>query len=210
MSVNLARKDEVGRISLTKEVSPIREYAPEHIAYEQDSPKAIKSVMPEHIKLEAMTEGNTGTNTDDVNVSVVHVDNTPATVNEIDINNCMNIVVDNIERADNIVQEKFINDFYRQVKRKRRAIKKQNRKELETTGKIALALLGLGILVGVSTFSLALLSDAMIAEVAEESKEAIAEFISNVMVLGAGETGLAWVASLFAFIVGWVKDDLWV
>lgn len=208
MSVNLARKDEVGRISLTKEVPPIREYAPEHIAYEQDSPKVIKGVTPERIKLEATSEGNI--DTDDANVSVVHVENTLTTINEIDVNNCMNIVVDNIERVGNIVQEKFINDFYRQVKRKRRVIKKQNRRELETTGKIALALLGLGVLVGVSTFSLALLGDAMIAEVAEESKEAITELITKVAILGVVATGMALVASLFVFIVGWVNDDLWM
>lgn len=207
MSVNLARKDEVGRISLTKEVSPIREYAPEHIAYEQDSSKAIKSVTPEHIELEVKSKGNI--DTDDVNVSVVHVKNAPATINEVDINNCMNIVVDNIERADNIVQEKFINDFYKQVKRKRKVIKKQNRKELETTGKIALACLGLGVFICVLTFLLIPLGNIMISN-AEESKEVITEFIAKTQVLGAVATVMAWVASLFAFIVGWVKDDLWV
>ena len=84
-------------------------YTPEHIAYEPDAPEQSA----------------------DIDVSVVHAENAPAVVEKPDLNVYMNELLEGIENADADTREKFMNEFLKAAKMKKKSIKKHGNELLD-------------------------------------------------------------------------------
>ena len=74
----------------------------EHIAYEPDAPEQSA----------------------DIDVSVVHAENAPAVVEKPGLNVYMNELLEGIENADADTREKFMNEFLKAAKKKKKSMKK--------------------------------------------------------------------------------------
>ena len=77
-------------------------YTPEHIAYEPPAPNQAA----------------------DIDVAVVHAENAPAVVAKPDLNICMTELLEGIENADADTREKFMNEFLKAAKKKKRSMKR--------------------------------------------------------------------------------------
>ena len=97
-------EESIQRSSLTTTAAPdkLPSYTPEHIAYEPDAPD----------------QGA------DIDVSVVHAENAPAVVEKPDLNVYMNELLEGIENADADTREKFMNEFLKAAKKKKKSMKK--------------------------------------------------------------------------------------
>ena len=97
-------EESIQRSSLTTTAAPdkLPSYTPEHIAYEPDAPE----------------QGA------DIDVSVVHAENAPAVVEKPDLNVYMNELLEGIENADADTREKFMNEFLKAAKMKKKSMKK--------------------------------------------------------------------------------------
>lgn len=60
----------------------------------------------------------------DIDVSVVHAENAPAVVEKPDLNVYMNELLEGIENADADTREKFMNEFLKAAKKKKKSMKK--------------------------------------------------------------------------------------
>ena len=100
-------EESIQRSSLTTTAAPnkLPSYTPEHIAYEPDAPEQSA----------------------DIDVSVVHAENAPAVVEKPDLNVYMNELLEGIENADADTREKFMNEFLKAAKMKKKSIKKHGR-----------------------------------------------------------------------------------
>ena len=115
-------------VNLTKPFQG-REYTPVHLMDEEESiqrsslttaaPDKLPSYTPEHIAYEpdAPEQGA------DIDVSVVHAENAPAVVEKPDLNICMTELLEGIENADADTREKFMNEFLKAAKKKKRSMK---------------------------------------------------------------------------------------
>ena len=116
-------------VNLTKPFQG-REYTPVHLMDEEESiqrsslttaaPDKLPSYTPEHIAYEpdAPEQGA------DIDVSVVHTENVPAVVEKPDLNVYMNELLEGIENADADTREKFMNEFLKAAKMKKKSMKK--------------------------------------------------------------------------------------
>ena len=95
-------EDSIQRSSLTASSEKLPSYTPEHIAYEPPAPNQAA----------------------DIDVAVVHAENAPAVVAKPDLNICMTELLEGIENADADTREKFINEFLKAAKQKKRAMKR--------------------------------------------------------------------------------------
>ena len=97
-------EESIPRSSLTTTAAPdkLPSYTPEHIAYEPDAPEQSA----------------------DIDVSVVHAENAPAVVEKPDLNVYMNELLEGIENADADTREKFMNEFLKAAKKKKKSMKK--------------------------------------------------------------------------------------
>ena len=143
MSVCLTKKPI--RENLTEPT--MREYTPEHIAVESAPPKPLPSYTPKHIRPEVMPEDEPRKAS--IKVSVVKVENAPAVI-DTQLDMCMTTVLDSFDSA-NEDTEGFLNDFYKRFRRKRRELRKrrrqekwENRRHLGGCARLALISLGLG------------------------------------------------------------------
>lgn len=106
-------EESIQRSSLTTTAAPdkLPSYTPEHIAYEPDAPD----------------QGA------DIDVSVVHAENAPAVVEKPDLNVYMNELLEGIENADADTREKFMNEFLKAAKMKKKSMKKNETSPFEET-----------------------------------------------------------------------------
>ena len=97
-------EESIQRSSLTTTAAPdkLPSYTPEHIAYEPDAPDQSA----------------------DIDVSVVHAENAPAVVEKPGLNVYMNELLEGIENADADTREKFMNEFLKAAKKKKKSMKK--------------------------------------------------------------------------------------
>ena len=97
-------EESIQRSSLTTTAAPdkLPSYTPEHIAYEPDAPEQSA----------------------DIDVSVVHAENAPAVVEKPDLNVYMNELLEGIENADADTREKFMNEFLKAAKKKKKSDRK--------------------------------------------------------------------------------------
>ena len=104
-------EESIQRSSLTTTAAPnkLPSYTPEHIAYEPDAPEQSA----------------------DIDVSVVHAENAPAVVEKPDLNVYMNELLEGIENADADTREKFMNEFLKAAKMKKKSIKKHGNELLD-------------------------------------------------------------------------------
>lgn len=134
-------------VNLTKPFQG-REYTPVHLIDEEESnqqrsvlttaSEKLPSYTPEHIAYEpAAPECGT-----DIKVSVIHAENAPAVVAKPDLNICMTELLEGIENADADTREKFMNEFLKDAKKKKRSMKRHEFAPSEDIVKISL--IGLG------------------------------------------------------------------
>ena len=95
-------EDSIQRSSLTASSEKLPSYTPEHIAYEPPAPNQAA----------------------DIAVAVVHAENAPAVVAKPDLNICMTELLEGIENADADTREKFMNEFLKAAKKKKRSMKR--------------------------------------------------------------------------------------
>ena len=95
-------EDSIQRSSLTASSEKLPSYTPEHIAYEPPAPNQAA----------------------DIDVAVVHAENAPAVVAKPDLNICMTELLEGIENADADTREKFMNEFLKAAKKKKRSMKR--------------------------------------------------------------------------------------
>ena len=120
-------EESIQRSSLTTTAAPdkLPSYTPEHIAYEPDAPD----------------QGA------DIDVSVVHAENAPAVVEKPDLNVYMNELLEGIENADAGTREKFMNEFLKAAKKKKKSMKKhETALSVETVHACLTGLVFVGIL----------------------------------------------------------------
>lgn len=120
-------EESIQRSSLTTTAAPdkLPSYTPEHIAYEPDAPE----------------QGA------DIDVSVVHAENAPAVVEKPDLNVYMNELLEGIENADADTREKFMNEFLKAAKKKKKSMKKhETALSVETVHACLTCLVFVGIL----------------------------------------------------------------
>ena len=120
-------EESIQRSSLTATAAPdkLPSYTPEHIAYEPAAPE----------------QGA------DIDVSVVHAENAPAVVEKPDLNVYMNELLEGIENADSDTREKFMNEFLKAAKKKKKSMKKHETALSEETVHICLTGLAFAFLV---------------------------------------------------------------
>lgn len=115
-------EDSIQRSSLTASSEKLPSYTPEHIAYEPAAPAQNQAA--------------------DIDVAVVHAENAPAVVAKPDLNICMTELLEGIENADADTREKFMNEFLKAAKKKKRSMKHHVFKISEDT--VRISLIGLG------------------------------------------------------------------
>lgn len=125
-------EESIQRSSLTTTATPdkLPSYTPEHIAYEPDAPE----------------QGA------DIDVSVVHAENAPAVVEKPDLNVYMNELLEGIENADADTREKFMNEFLKAAKMKKKSMKKNETSPFEETIHICLTGLAFSVFVLIGFF----------------------------------------------------------
>lgn len=125
-------EESIQRSSLTTTAAPdkLPSYTPEHIAYEPDAPD----------------QGA------DIDVSVVHAENAPAVVEKPDLNVYMNELLEGIENADADTREKFMNEFLKAAKMKKKSMKKNETSPFEETVHICLTGLAFSVFVLIGFF----------------------------------------------------------
>ena len=125
-------EESIQRSSLTTTAAPdkLPSYTPEHIAYEPDAPD----------------QGA------DIDVSVVHAENAPAVVEKPDLNVYMNELLEGIENADADTREKFMNEFLKAAKKKKKSMKKNETSPFEETIHICLTGLAFSVFVLIGFF----------------------------------------------------------
>lgn len=115
-------------VNLTKPFQG-REYTPVHLMDEEDSiqrssltasSEKLPSYTPEHITYEPPAPNQAA----DIDVAVVHAENAPAVVAKPDLNICMTELLEGIENADADTREKFMNEFLKAAKKKKRSMKR--------------------------------------------------------------------------------------
>lgn len=129
MSVCLTKKPM--RENLTEPT--MREYTPEHIAVESAPPKPLPSYTPKHIRPEVMPEDEPRKAS--IDVSVVKVENAPAVevknapvVVDTQLDMCMTTVLDSFDSANEDTED-CLKDFYKRFRSKRRELRKRRRQE---------------------------------------------------------------------------------
>ena len=125
-------EESIQRSSLTTTAAPnkLPSYTPEHIAYEPDAPEQSA----------------------DIDVSVVHAENAPAVVEKPDLNVYMNELLEGIENADADTREKFMNEFLKAAKMKKKSMKKNETSPFEETIHICLTGLAFSVFVLIGFF----------------------------------------------------------
>ena len=113
-------EDSIQRNSLTASFEKLPSYTPEHIAYEPPAPNQAA----------------------DIDLAVVHAENAPAVVAKPDLNICMTELLEGIENADADTREKFMNEFLKAAKKKKKSMKRHEFAPSEDIVKISL--IGLG------------------------------------------------------------------
>ena len=115
-------------VNLTKPFQG-REYTPTHLMDEEESiqrssltasSEKLPSYTPEHIAYEPPAPNQAA----DIDVAVVHAENAPAVVAKPDLNICMTELLEGIENADADTREKFMNEFLKAAKKKKRSMKR--------------------------------------------------------------------------------------
>ena len=115
-------------VNLTKPFQG-REYTPTHLMDEEESiqrssltasSEKLPSYTPEHIAYEPPAPNQAA----DIDVAVVHAENAPAVVAKPDLNICMTELLEGIENADADTREKFMNEFLKAAKKKKKSMKK--------------------------------------------------------------------------------------
>ena len=131
-----------------------REYTPVHLMDEEESiqrssltttaaPDKLPSYTPEHIAYEPAAPEQGA----DIDVSVVHAENAPAVVEKPDLNVYMNELLEGIENADADTREKFMNEFLKAAKMKKKSMKKhETALSVETVHACLTCLVFVGIL----------------------------------------------------------------
>ena len=155
-------EESIQRSSLTTTAAPdkLPSYTPEHIAYEPDAPD----------------QGA------DIDVSVVHAENAPAVVEKPDLNVYMNELLEGIENADADTREKFMNEFLKAAKKKKKSMKKHETALSEETVHICLTGLAFAVFVLIGFFFPTIIES--ISSILNESEtEAISESISVLLEL---------------------------
>lgn len=154
-------EESIQRSSLTTAApDKLPSYTPEHIAYEPDAPD----------------QGA------DIDVSVVHAENAPAVVEKPDLNVYMNELLEGIENADADTREKFMNEFLKAAKKKKKSMKKHETALSEETVHICLTGLAFAVFVLIGFFFPTIIES--ISSILNESEtEAISESISVLLEL---------------------------
>lgn len=136
-----------------------REYTPVHLMDEEESiqrssltttaaPDKVPSYTPEHIAYEPAAPEQGA----DIDVSVVHAENAPAVVEKPDLNVYMNELLEGIENADADTREKFMNEFLKAAKMKKKSMKKNETSPFEETIHICLTGLAFSVFVLIGFF----------------------------------------------------------
>lgn len=136
-----------------------REYTPVHLMDEEESiqrssltttaaPDKLPSYTPEHIAYEPAAPEQGA----DIDVSVVHAENAPAVVEKPDLNVYMNELLEGIENADADTREKFMNEFLKAAKMKKKSMKKNETSPFEETIHICLTGLAFSVFVLIGFF----------------------------------------------------------
>lgn len=136
-----------------------REYTPVHLMDEEESiqrssltttaaPDKLPSYTPEHIAYEPAAPEQGA----DIDVSVVHAENAPAVVEKPDLNVYMNELLEGIENADADTREKFMNEFLKAAKKKKKSMKKNETSPFEETVHICLTGLAFSVFVLIGFF----------------------------------------------------------
>lgn len=136
-----------------------REYTPVHLMDEEESiqrssltttaaPDKLPSYTPEHIAYEPAAPEHGA----DIDVSVVHAENAPAVVEKPDLNVYMNELLEGIENADADTREKFMNEFLKAAKMKKKSMKKNETSPFEETIHICLTGLAFSVFVLIGFF----------------------------------------------------------
>lgn len=136
-----------------------REYTPVHLMDEEESiqrssltttaaPDKLPSYIPEHIAYEPAAPEQGA----DIDVSVVHAENAPAVVEKPDLNVYMNELLEGIENADADTREKFMNEFLKAAKMKKKSMKKNETSPFEETIHICLTGLAFSVFVLIGFF----------------------------------------------------------
>lgn len=222
MSVCLTRKSESARVNLTKPV--IREYTPEHIAYEPDPPKPLPSYTPEHVRSEVMPAEKANkvkeeAKEESIKISVVKVENAP-TVIDTNLDICMDTILDSLDSAD-VNTEKAVKNFYKQLRHKRWQLslrnwrsRWENRRHLGDCGRDCLISLGLGALTLVLGFVVIPWLCGSLVSLYEGTAdaEAMASNMSGLIYLAQRlsllSSFVSSLASVFCFIRGIQEHDL--
>lgn len=145
-------------VNLTKPFQG-REYTPVHLMDEEESiqrssltttaaPDKLPSYTPEHIAYEPAAPEQGA----DIDVSVVHAENAPAVVEKPDLNVYMNELLEGIENADADTREKFMNEFLKAAKMKKKSMKKNETSPFEETIHICLTGLAFSVFVLIGFF----------------------------------------------------------
>ena len=221
MSVCLTKKPM--RENLTEPT--MREYTPEHIAVESAPPKPLPSYTPKHIRPEVMPEDEPRKAS--IDVSVVKVENTPAVkvenapaVIDTQLDMCMTTVLDSFDSA-NEDTEGFLNDFYKRFRSKRRELRKrrrqekwENRRHLGGCARVALISLGLGAMFMLMGFVIVpYLGNSIISDCSgtpdADSIIASVTYLTNLMrklsMLACSATGLL---ANYSLVKGIIQGDL--
>ena len=153
-------EDSIQRSSLTASSEKLPSYTPEHIAYEPPAPNQAA----------------------DIDVAVVHAENAPAVVAKPDLNICMTELLEGIENADADTREKFMNEFLKAAKKKKKSMKKHETALSEETVHICLTGLAFAVFVLIGFFFPTIIES--ISSILNESEtEAISESISVLLEL---------------------------
>lgn len=153
-------EDSIQRSSLTASSEKLPSYTPEHIAYEPPAPNQAA----------------------DIDVAVVHAENAPAVVAKPDLNICMTELLEGIENADADTREKFMNEFLKATKKKKKSMKKHETALSEETVHICLTGLAFAVFVLIGFFFPTIIES--ISSILNESEtEAISESISVLLEL---------------------------
>ena len=112
------------------------------------APDKLPSYTPEHIAYEPAAPEQGA----DIDVSVVHAENAPAVVEKPDLNVYMNELLEGIENADADTREKFMNEFLKAAKMKKKSMKKNETSPFEETIHICLTGLAFSVFVLIGFF----------------------------------------------------------
>ena len=142
-------------VNLTKPFQG-REYTPVHLMDEEESIQRssltahdkLPSYTPEHIAYEPAAPEQGA----DIDVSVIHAENVPAVVEKPDLNVYMNELLEGIENADADTREKFMNEFLKAAKKKKKSMKKHETALSEETVHICLTGLVFAVFVLIGFF----------------------------------------------------------